>query len=334
MSRSCSTRSSGAIAPRSTPPAGRRDVSRTATLVEATIREHGIEAVIHFAALKSVEESFADPGRYFDINVGGTFGSSGRWPGPACDRLVYSSSCAVYGTPDACRSTRPRDPAGERVRRERSCSSSAGCPGSRDARPPRGRPALLQRRRVPPSTGRHGEDWTDAPNLVPVVIKTAAARRPPVRILGSDYPTPDGTAIRDYVHVLDLADAHVWAVEAVADARRVPHRQPRHRGRLVRARGHRCGAADHAVVRSRRRGGATAQGDPSAIWADTSRAEEVLGLAGHARRSTTSCARRGAGTRPTPTATATRPRLMGRSGPDEPRRHRSPWPTSCRGSRS
>ena len=124
--------------------------------------------------------------------------------------------------------------------------------------------------------GRHGEDWTDAPNLVPVVIKATLGHGPAVRILGSDYPTPDGTAIRDYVHVADLADAHVRAVEALADGL----------GSTILNLG--TGAGRRSARSSTRSAGSRAgpvptveaarrPGDPAAIWADPARAEAVLG---------------------------------------------------------
>ena len=123
--------------------------------------------------------------------------------------------------------------------------------------------------------GSRGEDWSAAPNLVPVVLKTAAGRRPDVRIFGTDHPTPDGTAIRDYIHVLDLAAAHRCALEAIA---------ARDTSLTVNV-GTGVGASVLEVIDAARRitgreipaeAAPRREGDPSAIWADTSRAEEVL----------------------------------------------------------
>jgi UDP-glucose 4-epimerase len=244
-------------------------------LVEATIREHGIEAVIHFAALKSVEDSLNDPAAYFATNVGGTFNLLQAMARSGLRRLVYSSSCAVYGTPSTLpvRETselHPENPYGEtKLLVERALAWFAGAGFSTiSLRYFNAAGAALD--------GRHGEDWTDAPNLVPVVIKATLGLGPPVRILGSDYPTPDGTAIRDYVHVADLADAHLVAVEALAGGL----------GGTTLNLGTGVGSSVQQVIdavgRAAERTVPTIAsprraGDPAAIWADASRAEEVLG---------------------------------------------------------
>jgi UDP-glucose-4-epimerase GalE len=244
-------------------------------LVERTIRDEGIETVIHFAALKSVEASFADPAGYFATNVGGSFALLGAMARTGLDRLVYSSSCAVYGTPSdlPVRETsqlQPENPYGEtKLLVERALRWFDG-PGIRSIslRYFNAAGAALD--------GRNGEDWTDAPNLVPVVIKAALGRGPAVRVLGSDYPTPDGTAIRDYIHVVDLAEAHLRAVEALADGlgstvlnlgtgRGTSVRQ------VIEAVGAVAGKPVPTVEADRR------AGDPAAIWADPERAAEVLG---------------------------------------------------------
>ncbi len=246
-----------------------------AALVESTLRDHRIEAVIHFAALKSVEASFVDPAGYFGTNVGGSFallGAMGRAGVPA---LVYSSSCAVYGTPSdlPVRETselRPENPYGETkllVERALRWFDGAGI-----------RSISLRYFNAAGAAfdGRHGEDWTDAPNLVPVVIKAALGRGPAVRVLGSDYPTPDGTAIRDYVHVADLAEAHLLAVEALAGGlASTTVNLGTGQGSSVREVIEAVGAAAGRpvpVVEAPRR-----TGDPAAIWADPDRAAATLG---------------------------------------------------------
>ncbi len=244
-------------------------------LVEATLREHHIEAVIHFAALKSVEASFSDPAGYFGTNVGGSFALLGAMGRAGVSQLVYSSSCAVYGTPSdlPVRETselHPENPYGETkllVERALRWFDGVGI-----------RTVSLRYFNAAGAAfdGRHGEDWTDAPNLVPVVIKAALGRGPAVRILGSDYPTPDGTAIRDYVHVADLAEAHLLAVEALAGG--LPSTTLNlgtGQGSSVRAVIEAVGAAAGApvpIIEADRRAG-----DPAAIWADPSLAEATLG---------------------------------------------------------
>ena len=249
--------------------------SQDGALVEATIRERGVEAVIHFAALKSVEDSFADPWGYLSVNVGGSFDLFQAMARTGVGRLVYSSSCAVYGTPSdlPVRETselRPENPYGETkllVERGLHWLRGAGVQAV-SLRYFNAAGASLD--------GRHGEDWTSAPNLVPVVIKATLGYGPPVRILGSDYPTPDGTAIRDYIHVADLADAHVRAVEALADGLTdatlnlgtgVGSSVREVIGAVARTAGR-----DVPTIEAARRAG-----DPAAIWADASRAETVLG---------------------------------------------------------
>jgi UDP-glucose 4-epimerase len=249
---------------------------RDGALVGDVLRRQAIEAVIHFAALKSVEESVADPGRYFDNNVGGTNNVLSAMARTGVRRVVFSSSCAVYGTPDdspvdETASVRPINPYGEsKLLSERLLPSFEAAHGIRFA-------ALRYFNAAGASDdAAHGEDWTDAPNLVPVVLQAAAGRRPAVQIFGTDHDTPDGSCIRDYIHVLDLADAHLRALEVIdttdasltvnvgtgvgASVLQVVDAARRITGRPIPA------------IRAPRRAG-----DPAAIWADTTRAEQVLG---------------------------------------------------------
>ena len=248
---------------------------RDVDLVASTIDSHAIDAVVHFAALKSVEDSVADPGSYFDNNVGGTLGVLRAMARTGVRRLVFSSSCAVYGTPDASpvdetAPIRPMNAYGEsKAVSERLLPWFDSTHGIRSA-------ALRYFNAAGAADdGSRGEDWSAAPNLVPVVLKTAAGRRPDVRIFGTDHPTPDGTAIRDYIHVLDLAAAHRCALEAIA---------ARDTSLTVNV-GTGVGASVLEVIDAARRitgreipaeAAPRREGDPSAIWADTSRAEEVL----------------------------------------------------------
>jgi UDP-glucose 4-epimerase len=124
--------------------------------------------------------------------------------------------------------------------------------------------------------GSVGEDWSEAQNLIPVVLRTAAGRQASLRIFGTDHPTPDGTAVRDYIHVLDLAEAHRSALEAI-DTREAS---------LTVNVGTGVGASVLEVLETARRvtGEPIAAdeaprrvGDPPAVWADTTRAAELLG---------------------------------------------------------
>jgi UDP-glucose-4-epimerase GalE len=249
---------------------------RDSDLVASTLDRHATDAVMHFAALKSVEDSVADPGGYFDDNVGGTLGVLRAMARSGVRRFVFSSSCAVYGTPetspvDETAPIRPMNPYGEsKAISERLLPWFESSHGIRSAS------LRYFNAAGAAEDGTLGEDWSEAQNLIPVVLKTAAGRRPMVRIFGTDHPTPDGTAIRDYIHVLDLAAAHRCALEAI-DARDAS---------LTTNVGTGVGASVLEVLDAARRitgrdipaqAAPRREGDPSAIWADTRQAESVLG---------------------------------------------------------
>lgn len=249
---------------------------RDAHLVAATLREHSIEAVIHFAALKSVEESNADPGAYFDVNVGGTLTVLRAMAATGVGAFVLSSSAAVYGPPVALpveesAPLRPLNPYGEsKLMAERLLPWFETSHGIRYA-------ALRYFNAAGADPGgAHGEDWRTAPNLIPIVLSVAAGRRPVLTINGMDHPTPDGSAIRDYIHVADLADAHIRAVDAVT----------RPGGSFTLNIGTGRGASVLEVVDAARRitgreiptvYGPRRVGDPPAVWAATGAATERLG---------------------------------------------------------
>jgi UDP-glucose 4-epimerase len=249
---------------------------RDRALVADVLARHGIDAVVHFAAFKAVGESVADPGMYFDNNVGGTLAVLRAMAATGVRRIVFSSSCAVYGPPertpvDESAAVRPINPYGEsKLLSERLLPSFSASHGIRSA--------VLRYFNAAGAAddGESGEDWTDAPNLVPVVLSAAAGRRPSVHIFGTDHPTPDGSAIRDYIHVLDLAEAHLRALEVI-DARDES---------LTVNVGTGIGVSVHEVLEAARRitgrpipaiAAPRREGDPSAIWADTRRATELLG---------------------------------------------------------
>jgi UDP-arabinose 4-epimerase len=178
----------------------------------AVLREHRAEAIMHFAAFAYVGESVSDPEGYYRNNLGGTLTllSAMREAGVAV--LVFSSTCAVYGVPDSvpigenCPKA-PLNPYGEtKLAIERALHWYAGAYGLRYA-------ALryFNAAGCDPD-GEIGEDHDPETHLIPRVLRAALDTGDPVDIYGTDYPTPDGTAIRDYIHVADLADAHVRAL--------------------------------------------------------------------------------------------------------------------------
>lgn len=245
-------------------------------LVRDLIDERRIEAVIHFAALKSVAASVADPGRYFEANVGGSLALLRALADSGLDRLVISSTCAVYGTPDRLpvdemNPLRPENPYGEsKLIVERMATWFEAAHGLRTV--------ALRYFNAAGATpdGSNGEDWQDAENLIPIVLQVAAGRRPAVDVYGTDYPTADGTAVRDYVHVLDLADAHVRALDHLARGGQA----------LTLNLGTGRGASVRDVIATAEtvtgrpiatRQGPRRAGDPAAIWADAGRARDILG---------------------------------------------------------
>lgn len=178
----------------------------------------GIDAVIHFAALKAVGESCEQPLAYFDNNIGGTITLMQAMQAHGVERLVFSSSATVYGEPD---SVPVREDAPLRVtnpygRTKLVMEQLIGdwCAARPDAS------AVLLRYFNP--VGAHpsgciGEDPRGVPNnLMPYIAQVAVGRRERLQVFGNDYPTPDGTGVRDYIHVVDLAEAHVRAVDYAA----------------------------------------------------------------------------------------------------------------------
>jgi UDP-glucose 4-epimerase len=196
-----------------------RDDIRDKAALDAIFARHEITAVVHFAGLKAVGESVAQPLRYYDNNVGGTVTLCRAMADAGVRRIVFSSSATVYGDPHAV-PIREDFPAGattnpygrskfmiEEILRDLHVSD------------PSWRIALL---RYFNPVGAHesgliGEDPNDIPNnLMPYIAQVAVGRRPHLNVFGNDYPTPDGTGVRDYIHVVDLALGHVAALDYLA----------------------------------------------------------------------------------------------------------------------
>jgi UDP-glucose 4-epimerase len=245
-------------------------------LVGQIVAEHDVDSIIHFAGYKNAGESMDKPGKYFRNNVVGTARLFEAIEGTTVRHFVFSGSCSVYGTPAEL-------PVGETAPLQ---------PES-----PYGQSKLMSEQMLRwygERAGLHwmslryfnasgasadavvGEDINVTLNLVPLVMKAALGLRPPVQVFGTDFPTPDGTAIRDYIHVEDLADAHVLALE---------HLEAGGESRAVNL-GTGTGSSVKQVI------GATEReigrpvpaeyvgprpGDPSAVWADNRLAAELLG---------------------------------------------------------
>lgn len=190
---------------------------RDGAAVAQVVADFAPEAVIHFAGLKAVGESVANPLAYFDANVAGSIALLGalRAAPRSCRRFVFSSSATVYGDPDylpidEAHPLRTTNPYG------RTKLQIEGILQDLAASDPGWSIALL--RYFNPvgahPSGRIGEDPAGVPNnLVPYIAQVAVGRRAALNVFGDDYDTPDGTGVRDYVHVTDLARAHLSAVE-------------------------------------------------------------------------------------------------------------------------
>ena len=172
-----------------------------------------IEAVIHFAASTSVGESVVNPSKYYQNNLLNSIGLLERVRRQAIPRFVFSSTAAVYGTPERVpltedHPTRPVNPYGQtKLAFEAMLAdySAAYGLGSTALRYFNASGAAVD--------GSLGEDHDPETHLIPLVLQAALGKRPHIEIFGTDYETPDGTCIRDYVHVEDLAEAHVLALE-------------------------------------------------------------------------------------------------------------------------
>ena len=245
-------------------------------LVAAVVAEHGVDSCIHFAAYKAAGESMEQPGRYFANNVGGTNALLASLQRCGVGTIVFSSTCAVYGTPEHLPVTEetpvhPESPYGEsKLLVERILAWYEACHGLRSMR------LRYFNAAGAAADGTIGEDWAMTLNLVPLAMKALLGARPPLAIFGTDYPTRDGTAIRDYIHVDDLADAHVRALEHLlgggAGATLNLGTGTGSTVREVLAAAERAAGRPVPAVEVDRR-----PGDPAAIWADTERAEALLG---------------------------------------------------------
>lgn len=254
--------------------------------VEADIRDAGAldrilagstwDGVIHLAALKSVGASVADPASYFESNVVGTLRLLEAMDRAGVGSLVFSSSCAIYGSPASLPIGEDADPHPENPYGESKLLVERMLPWFDAARGIRFLSLRYFNAAGAALDGSNGEDWREAVNLLPVVIESALGRRGPVDVYGSDYPTPDGTAVRDYVHVVDLAKAHVAALEhlvrgAPSDALNLGTGRGTSVLEIIDAVGRAVrGPVPHRLAPRR-------VGDPAAVWSDPGRARELLG---------------------------------------------------------
>lgn len=183
--------------------------------LEAVIKQYQPIAVMHFAAFAYVGESVLDPGKYYRNNVAGTLTLLEAMCNQGIDKLIFSSTCATYGTPEKLPITedhpqQPINPYGtsklmvEKVLRDFDFAHGMRSISLR----------YFNAAGADPE-GEIGESHEPETHLIPLVLDAALGKRPSITIFGTDYETPDGTCIRDYIHVSDLAHAHVLALQAL-----------------------------------------------------------------------------------------------------------------------
>lgn len=189
------------------------------SLLGEVLRTHRPEAVLHFAALIEAGESMQSPGMYFNNNSASSFVLFQSMVEAGVKRLVFSSTAAVYGEPEKTpieedAKLEPTNPYGEsKLLVERVLQWMHRVHGLRYA--------SLRYFNVAGAIPGWGEMHEPESHLIPLVLDVAAERRKEIRIFGTDYPTPDGTCVRDYIHVRDLAQAHILALAALEDRPRM-----------------------------------------------------------------------------------------------------------------
>jgi UDP-glucose 4-epimerase len=235
----------------------------------------GFDGVVHFAALSLVGESVEHPERYWRGNVVGALNLLDAMRAHGVARLVFSSTAATYGEPavDLITEDTPNAPVNaygnSKLTIDRMLADEARAHGLAAV--------SLRYFNVAGASGPLGEDHSPETHLIPLVLQAAAGKRPSVAIFGTDYPTPDGTAVRDYVHIEDLAAAHILALEKAVPGRHDIFNLGSERGYSVRevietARSV-TGREIVAVEEGRR------AGDPPKLVAANARARDELGWA-------------------------------------------------------
>lgn len=194
------------------------DLQDRAATLEA-IAEHQPEAVFHFAASCYVGESVTDPGSYYQNNFISTLNLLDGMVAAGSRRFIFSSTCATYGEPPSMPITEemPKEPVNPYGRTKLFCEGALA-----DYEVAHGIQSVSLRyfnaAGAHPS-GELGEDHAPETHLIPLVLQVALGQREDIKIFGTDYDTPDGTCIRDYIHIVDLAEAHILGLEALREGR-------------------------------------------------------------------------------------------------------------------
>lgn len=245
----------------------------------SVLREKQIEAVVHFAAFAYVGESVEQPFKYYRNNVANTLILLEAMQATGVSKIVFSSTCATYGVPEKspiseATPQQPINPYGRtKLIVEGMLSDAARAHGL-------GYAALryFNAAGAHPS-GEIGEDHTPESHLIPLILQTIMGQREAIHVFGTDYPTPDGTCIRDYIHVNDLAAAHLQALERLQPGMGLQLNLGTGRGYSVREVIDVCSKVTGCpvnVIEGPRRAG-----DPPALVAAATKAREVLGWVPH-----------------------------------------------------
>jgi UDP-glucose-4-epimerase GalE len=245
-------------------------------LLDRVFTQEKPEAVIHFAAYKAPGESMSEPGKYFRTNVGGTVSLLEAMEHHGVHAIVFSSSCSIFGTPQTLpvAEDAPFHPESVYGETKLMCETLLKWYD-------RTRNIRYSALRYFNASGASldnaiGENWKYSQNLIPLVMKAAVGRAPSITVFGTDYPTLDGTCVRDYIHVVDLAVAHVKALEYIirtdsSTAYNLGTGNGNSVQEVIEA-AKRISGRDFMVEYGPRR-----PGDPIAIYADCSKAERELG---------------------------------------------------------
>jgi len=244
-------------------------------LVTRTLRNHGIEAVMDFAALIEVGGSVEEPLRYYENNLLTVHGLLGAMEAVGVERFVFSSTAAVYGMPEWVpitedSPTEPINAYGEaKLAAERLCHHQSQT----------GRLRYASLRYFNAAGAGHdgtlGEDHRPESHLIPLVIQAAMGKFSEVRIFGTDYPTPDGTCVRDYIHIDDLCRAHLAALRKLEEGSEFIYNLGNGKGYSVREvieTVKKVSGEDFRVVEAERR-----PGDPAILVSDAGKARSELG---------------------------------------------------------
>ncbi len=254
-------------------PPGARFVRADVADAASVLTGGGVDAVLHFAAKSLVAESVARPERYWATNVCGSLALLGAVREAGVGRFVFSSTAATYGQPEVSPITEDTTPAPinpyghSKLAVDHMLAGEAGAHGLAAA--------SLRYFNVGGAHGTYGERHDPESHLIPNLLQVPAGRRERASIYGDDYPTPDGTAVRDYLHVLDLADAHVRALTAARPGEHTVVNLGSGTGysvsEIVEVTRRVTGHPVPVSVEGRR------AGDPPVLVASNARAREVLG---------------------------------------------------------